>query len=163
MHWERTWCREKKIKDRRKRQRMKWLDSITSSMDMNLSKLRETVEDRGAWRAAVHGVAKGQRQFSNWTTAVIGADYNSRFVGVGLETSLNGVRADSGNLIGFLGLHFEYLWWSFRVVHKVTDMKIVHTQVVMVISLLFPRLIRSCYWKECCVWVPAAHRSKANK
>ena len=40
------------------RQKMKWLDSITDSRDTNLSKLQETVEDRGAWHAAVHGVAK---------------------------------------------------------------------------------------------------------
>ena len=43
-------------KRRRRLQRMSWLDSITDSMDMNLSKLQETVEDRGAWRASVHGV-----------------------------------------------------------------------------------------------------------
>ena len=49
-------------KRRRGQQRMRWLDnnSITSSMDMNLSKLQETVEDKGAWRAVVHGVAKSQ-------------------------------------------------------------------------------------------------------
>ena len=45
---------------RRERQRMRWLDSITDSMDMNLSTLRETVEDRGFWCAAVHDIAKSQ-------------------------------------------------------------------------------------------------------
>jgi len=51
-----------KIEDRSRRmwQRMKWLDSITDSMDMNLSKLWEIVEDRGAWRAVVHEFSKSQ-------------------------------------------------------------------------------------------------------
>ena len=47
---------------RRRGQRMRWLDSIADSMEMNLSKLREIVEDRGAWRAAVHGVTNSQTQ-----------------------------------------------------------------------------------------------------
>ena len=56
-----------KIEDwrRRGRQRMRWLDSITNSVDMNLSKLQEIVKNRGGWHAAVSGVTKSQTKLSN--------------------------------------------------------------------------------------------------
>ena len=57
-------------------QRTRWLDGITNSMDMSLSKFREVVKDRGAWHAASYGVTKGRTWLSDWTTTKTIAELN---------------------------------------------------------------------------------------
>ena len=59
------------VKRRRGQQRMRWLDNITHSMDMNWSTLLEIMEDKGAWYTAVHRVPKSQTQLRDWTTTYV--------------------------------------------------------------------------------------------
>ena len=79
-------------KRRRVWQRMRWLDSLTYSMDTNLSKLWETVEDGGAWRAKVHEVAKSQTQLSAWTAAIETTEISLRIRPCYPDCSQDGLR-----------------------------------------------------------------------
>ena len=67
IHWKRHWCWER-LRAREGWQRIRCLDGIADSVDMSFSKFWEIVKDRENWHAAVHGIAKSQKQLSNWTT-----------------------------------------------------------------------------------------------
>ena len=71
IHWKRPWCWKRLRAGGEGWQKMRWLDSITNSVVMDLSKLWQIVEERGALHAPVHGDTKSQTQLTNWTTAIM--------------------------------------------------------------------------------------------
>ena len=100
-------------------QRMRWLDGITDSMDMSLSKLRELVMHREVWRAAVHGVAKCRTRLSdwtklNWTEAILYKGLQSPWILIFLQVSWNQFPVDTegqlSNCLCFVLLFYSYQW-----------------------------------------------------
>ena len=93
---------------RRGRQRMRWLDGITNSIEVSLSELRKLVMDRGAWRASIHGVTKSQTRLSDWS------DFSLWRVQVSVWYPVSGITPTSSDMCNLLSPG----WGNFRQVYN---------------------------------------------
>ena len=131
---------------RKGRQRMRWLDGITYSVDMSLSKLWKLVMDTETWRAAVHGVGKSQTQLSNWTERMTKIffrlniySFNSFFKHLYLCTDLNLYVAKLIFFFMIFSFSFKHRkWFSLESLNKYSHMFSTKLSIVWLFTFNLP-------------------------
>ena len=115
-----------KIEGKRRRgwQRMRWMDSITDSVDVNLSKLKEIVKDREAGRTEVHGVAKSQTRLSDWTTTHCQIFFQNGITKLNSHQQCERFTVHLPCLLLVLSVHFLNLWFSVSSPWKIMMLNI---------------------------------------